>query len=50
MKSIQYFSEDTILSTSNPISLLEKLIVGEGVLLFIGIAAFMILFAAMYVI
>ena len=50
MKGIQHYCNDNILSTQKPIALLEKLIVGAGVLLFIGIAAFMILFAAMYVI
>lgn len=50
MKSFQRYCDGSVLSTQKPIALLEKLIVGSGVLLFIGIAAFMILFAAMYVI
>ena len=50
MKSNQNYCDDSVVSTQMPIALLEKLIVGSGVLLFIGIAAFMILFAAMYVI
>lgn len=50
MKSIQQHCNDSVPSTQKPIALLEKLIVGSGVLLLIGIAAFMILFATMYVI
>ena len=49
MKNNQHCIEGTIISTSNPMLLLEKIIVGAGVLLFIGILAFMILFVAMYV-
>ena len=50
MKSIQRYCDDSVLSTQKPIVLLEKLIVGSGVLLFIGIAAFLILFVAMCII
>lgn len=50
MKSVRHCNENIVISTQNSIILLEKVIVGSGILLLIGITAFLLLFAVLYVV